>query len=250
MSETQTLITQARDAALERRFDLAARRAREILGQLPTCLSALRILAWAQLEQEQDEAIETFERCAELDPEDALAFVGQAIWHQQRGEDESARHFWQCAWELDPDNQAIRRALVKLSGDLPESAFADAVGLMRHGHLEDAVDLLRAVYRQRQDASVAASLMSALAAWGAQHEAAQLAALVYGRGGQSVKAALLVAALEDRAGRTLRSREAIARAEQADPGLVLFAEVVRQAGLESAVDLHRATRTPAFAAAR
>ena len=106
------------------------------------------------------------------------------------------------------------------------------------------------VYRQRQDGSVATSLMSALAAWGAQHEAAQLALAVYTRGGQSVKAALLVAALEDRAGRTLRSREAIARAEQADPGLVLFADVVRQVGLESAVDLHRATRTPVFAAAR
>jgi tetratricopeptide (TPR) repeat protein len=250
MSELLNLIAEARDAALEHRFDLAARRAREVLGLLPTCLGALRILGWAQLELEQDDAVETFERCAELDPEDALACVGQAIWYQQRGENDSAGRFWQCAWELDPDNQAIRRALVKLSGDLPESPFADAVGLLRHGHIEDAVELLRTVYRQRQDASVAASLMSALAAWGAQHEAAQLALAVYTRGGQSVKAALLVAALEDRAGRTLRSREAIARAEQADPGLVLFADVVRQVGLESAVDLHRATRTPVFAAAR
>ena len=57
-----------------------------------------------------------------------------------------------------------------------------------------------------------------------------------------MKAALYVAALEDRAGRTLRSREAIARAEQVDPGLTLFADVVRQVGLQAALDLHRASR--------
>jgi hypothetical protein len=65
---------------------------------------------------------------------------------------------------------------------------------------------------------------------------------------ESVKAALYVAALEDRAGRTLRSREAIARAEQVDPGLTLFADVVRQVGLQPALDLHRASRTPLAAA--
>ncbi|HEY0584172.1 MAG TPA: hypothetical protein VGE94_18450, partial [Chloroflexota bacterium] len=64
----------------------------------------------------------------------------------------------------------------------------------------------------------------------------------------SVKAALFVGALEDRAGRTLRSREAIARAEQADPGLTLFADTVRQVGLQTALDLHRASRAPLAAA--
>jgi hypothetical protein len=50
--------------------------------------------------------------------------------------------------------------------------------------------------------------------------------------------------MEDRAGRTLRSREAIARAEQVDPGLTLFADVVREVGLQPALDQHRASRTP------
>ena len=43
-------------------------------------------------------------------------------------------------------------------------------------------------------------------------------------------------------------REAIARAEQVDPGLTLFADLVRQVGLENALDQHRASRTPLAAA--
>src|ERR671934_8028 len=104
---------------------------------------ALRILAWAQLELDDDEALATFERCAAYDPEDALAHVGQAIWYQQRRDDAAARRHWQRAWELDPDNQAIRRALVKLSGELPESPLAEAIALLRSGRADEAVDILR-----------------------------------------------------------------------------------------------------------
>ena len=91
-------------------------------------------------------------------------------------------------------------------------------------------------------------LMTALWASGAQREAFDVALAVHAKHPQSVKAALYVAALEDRAGRTLRSREAIARAEQVDPGLALFSDVVRQVGLQPALDLHRASRAPLAAA--
>src|SRR6266542_254171 len=113
MPEIVTLIADARRALIEHRFAEAATQASSVLDRLPSCLSALRMLAWAQIELDADEALETFERCAAHDPEDALAYVGQAIWYQQRGQDEAARRLWQCAWELDPDNQAIRRGLVK-----------------------------------------------------------------------------------------------------------------------------------------
>ena len=36
--------------------------------------------------------------------------------------------------------------------------------------------------------------------------------------------------------------------EQVDPGLTLFADVVRQVGLQPALDLHRAARAPLAAA--
>ena len=91
MSEILNPIADARRAAIDHRFDEAASSAlgRAGVGS-PTCLAALRILAWAQLELDDDAALTTFERCAALDPEDALAYVGQAIWYQQRRQDDGA----------------------------------------------------------------------------------------------------------------------------------------------------------------
>jgi thioredoxin-like negative regulator of GroEL len=248
MLEILNLIADARRAVTDHDFAEAATRASSVLDRLPTCLSALRILAWAQLELESEAAGDTFQRCAAHDPEDALAYVGQAIWLQQRGQDDAARGMWLQAWELDPHNQAIRRALVKLTGELPESTFADAIGLLRSGREDEAADLLRRVRRERADAVSGLALLTALWASGSQREAFDVAGSVYATYPASARAALFVGAFEDRAGRTLRSREAIARAEQVDPGLTLFADTVRQVGLQQALDLHRASRTPLAAA--
>ena len=248
MSDILSLIFEGGRAAADHQFEAAAAQAAAVLDRLPTCLPALRLLAWAQLGLAQDDARATFERCAALDPEDVLAYVGQAIWLQQRGDDAAAIEQWVRAWELDPHNQSIRRALVKLTGELPESALADAVGLLRAGRHEEAAEILRVVRAERSDVVVALTLISAAWASGAHDEAFDLAATMYASHPASVKLALFVAALEDRAGRTLRSREAIARAEQVDPGLTVFADTVRQVGLQPALDLHRASRTPLAAA--
>jgi tetratricopeptide (TPR) repeat protein len=243
MTDLLNLIGEARAAALEHRFEDAARHASDVLERLPTCLVALRILAWAQLELDGPEALATFQRCVEHDPEDALAHVGQAIWYQQHDQDDLAVAEWMRAWELDPHNQAIRRGLARLTGELPESAFADAVSLLRTGRAEEAASTLKSLRSTSEhDLAMAVTLIGALWNSGAERDAFELAINVLNRHPGSVKAALYVAALEDRAGRTLRSREAIARAEQVDPGLTLFADVVRQVGLEPALDLHRASR--------
>jgi tetratricopeptide (TPR) repeat protein len=244
MPEIFNLIADARRAALEHHFDQAAAKASGVLDRLPMCLSALRILAWAQLELDDDAALGTFEQCSAYDPEDALAYVGQAIWYQQRSQNETASHNWVAAWEVDPHNQAIRRALVKLSGDLPDSPLAEALELLRAHREDEAADVLRHLRSERSDTAVSLTLMSALWASGAQREAFDLADAVHASHPQAVKAALYVAAKEDRCGRTLRSREALARAEQIDPGLTLFAPIVRQLGLQPALELHRASRTP------
>lgn len=248
MSEIVNLIAEARRAAFEHRYADAAGRASEALERLPTCLLALRILGWAQVELGEYAALDTFAACTEFDPEDPLAHVGRAIGYQQRGEDRAATDEWVQAWELDPHNQPIRRGLVKLTGELPESDFADAKSLLRRGHEEEAAEALGRLYARRRDPAVALTLMTALWASGSAGAALEVAMNVLTRNPRSIKAALYVAALEDRAGRTLRSREAIARAEQADPGLTLFGDVVRQLGLQAALDLHRATRTPLAAA--
>jgi tetratricopeptide (TPR) repeat protein len=243
MSDILNLVAEAREAAFEHRFDDAARHATEALQRLPTCLVALRILGWAQLELEDPAAVATFKRCVEHDPEDALAHVGQAIWYQQHDQDNLAVAEWTRAWELDPHNQAIRRGLARLTGELPESPLADAISLMRTGRAGEAVATLKDLRgRCHEDVALDVALMGALWSAGSQRDACELAINVIHRNPRCVKAALFVAALEDRAGRTLRTREAIARAEQVDPGLVLFGDVVRQVGLETALDLHRASR--------
>lgn len=245
MTEILNLIAEARRAAFDHRFDDAARHATAVLDRLPTCLVALRILAWAQLELDDDAAQTTFAQCAEYDPEDALAHVGQALWYERHEQNDVALRHWVRAWELDPQNQAIRRGLVKLSGELPDSAFADAIGHLRDGRCHDAV---QAMQELRGDVAVDSALMTALWSAGAHRQAFDLALAVHTQHPRNAKAALFVAALEDRNGRTLRSREAIARAEQIDPGLHLFGDVVRQVGLQTALDLHRASRAPLAAA--
>lgn len=243
MSDILNLLADARQAAFEQRFDAAARHALDALQRLPSCLVALRILAWTQLELDDTSTVATFQRCAEYDPEDALAHVGQAIWYQQHARDDLATAAWTRAWELDPHNQSIRRGLARLTGELPDSGFADAISLLRAGRAHDAVATLQTLRQAGQeDVAADVALMGALWNSGAQGEAFELALNVLHRQPRTVKAMLFVAAQEDRAGRTLRSREAMTRAEQVDPGLTLFADVVRQVGLEAALDLHRASR--------
>src|SRR3981081_103028 len=117
MPEILNPIATRRRPAFAHRFDQAASQAIGVLDRQPTCLPALRLLAWAPLELDDDQSLKTFERCAAFDPEDALAYVGQAIWYQQRHQVDAAIRHWVRAWELDPQNQPIRRVLVKLTGE-------------------------------------------------------------------------------------------------------------------------------------
>ena len=126
--------------------------------------------------------------------------------------------------------------------------MADGISLLRGQREDEAAETLRRLRSERKDPAVALSLMTALWTAGAHRDAFELALNVLAKHPRSIKAALFVAALEDRAGRTLRSREAIVRAEQADPGLTVFGDVVRQVGLQQALDQHRASRTPVAAA--
>lgn len=247
MSDAVNPIAAARAAVLDGHFDRAAELATRILDSSPSCLAALRILGWAQLELGDDRALATFQKCTEVDPEDALAYVGQAIWHQQRDASDAAVHAWVRAWELDPHNQSIRRALVKLTGELPESHLADGISLLRADRPDDASDVLAHAMGDRPE-TAALPMLDALWLSGEWRRAFELAQNVLNSQPRSVKAALYVAAYEDRVGRTLHSRELFARAEQADPGLVLFADVVRRVGLQPALDLHRASRASLLAA--
>jgi tetratricopeptide (TPR) repeat protein len=247
MSEFPSLLVQARAAAVDRRFDEAAGLAQRVLSAQPRCLPALRLLAWAQLELDDDRAVTTFQFCARLDPEDPLAEVGQAIWFEQHQQRARAAESWARAWELAPENQPIRRALVRLTGDLPESPLADGIGLLRAGRFDEAAEVLRQIVDPNRPAALLA-LTDAMWALGAPQQAYRLAANLHTRAPECIKAALYVAASEEAAGHTLRGRELLARAEQADPSLELFGATARQLNLPSLNEPFRASR-PALASA-
>jgi tetratricopeptide (TPR) repeat protein len=222
-------LAQARAAVVEHRFEDAARQASHVLSDAAGCLMSLRILAWAQLELGDERAVASFERCVELDPEDARAEVGQAIWHQQREHEAAAVAHWLRAWELDPHNQLIRRALVRLTGDLPDSLLAEGIGLLRVGRWDEAAEVLRQVLAANpSDTAANLGLIAAWRALGARRQADELAIAVHTLAPSCIKGLLYVAAMQEAEGRKLRSRDLLARAEQADPGLVLFADVAHE----------------------
>jgi tetratricopeptide (TPR) repeat protein len=241
MSEFPSLLVQARAAAVDHRFDEAASLVQRVLSGAPSCLPALRLLAWAQLELGDDRAAATFQRCATLDPEDPLAEVGQAIWHEQRDQRARTIDCWVRAWELAPDNQPVRRALVRLTGELPESGLADGIGLLRAGRFEEAADVLRQIVDPARPTGLLC-LLDALWALGSVQQAYRLATSVHAAAPEAIKATLYVAAREEAAGHTLRARELVARAEQADPGLALFGDTARRLNLPSLNEPIRTSR--------
>ena len=155
MSDIFHLIADARGAAFEHRFEDAAALASRALKSMPTCLVALRILAWSQLELDADEALATFEKCAAYDPEDALAYVGQAIWYQKHRDNDSAVSQWVRAWELDPHNQEARITLGNLllaGGASPDRAAEQANAVLAlNPNSADAYALLASIAQAKGD---------------------------------------------------------------------------------------------------
>ncbi len=233
-------VERARDAALERRFDEARVLALGILEQHPHCLPAWRTLAWSQLEAGDDEALGSLETCLELDPEDAVAEVGCAIWYEGRGDRGRAVERLTRAWELQPSHQGVRRALAGRVQELPESRLAQGVAMVNRARYEDAVELLGdATAENPPDVAALLTLMAALWHLGARQRVAHLANAVLGVRPHCVTALLYLAAVEEREGHTLRMRELLARAEHVDPGLLLSHPTLRETGLRTVLE-----RTP------
>ena len=233
----------ARDAVLARQFAEAADLARAVLADAPNCLAALRVLAWAQLSLGDEGAMETFGVCARLDPEDPLAEIGRGIGLERVGRTDEAVRAFVRAWELEPLDQQIRREVVRLGGDLPDSFLADGIQALHAGQPDAATGSLRqAAAADPQDAAALLALATALWRLGGKQQAYNLATTVLASNPQCVKAILYVLAVEAESGRQLRTRELIARAEQVDPGLDLFAEVVAETELQPVLDRYQVSR--------
>jgi Flp pilus assembly protein TadD len=232
--EVSDLLAEARHAALEGDSFDAANLARRVLATHPSAIAALRIQGWAQLNLNDDNAFDSFQTCASLDPTDPLAQVGQAIWFEKKGMLAQALERFIRAWELDPSDQRIRKEVVRLGGEFPESALAEGLLLLQAGRYEDATSQLR-VAAAGSTTDVAGPLSLATALWrlGGRQQAYNLATTVLTARPQCVKAILIVVAVESSSGRLLRTRELMARAEQVDPGFTVYGEWLAEVGLEA-----------------
>ncbi|MBI2756949.1 MAG: tetratricopeptide repeat protein [Chloroflexi bacterium] len=245
MADPAIHLEEAREAAIQGRHFDAANAAERALRTHPDCLIALRALAWAQLSLRQAEAFETFQHCAALDPEDPLAEVGQAVWFERRGDRERAAAKFLAAWEREPHDQNIRKEVVRLGAEFPESTLAEGIGLLQDGRLDSAATALRhAAAQSPQDPAAPLALATVLWRLGGKQQAYNLASTVLASRPLSVKAILYVVAVEAGSGRFLRTRELLSRAEHVDPGFVLWAPLVQELGIQPILERHSASRPP------
>lgn len=233
MPDLAEQLQEARRAAEDQQFEEATSLAREVLKTHPSSLLALRLLGWSQLSLGDEGALDNFQTCAQIDPEDALAQVGQAICYEQRGEQQEAVSRFKQAWELDPNDQRIRREIGRLGGELTDSPLAEGIALLQAGRYDAATTPLRAAAAARPD-DVVAPLSLATALWrlGGKQPAYNLASSALSAYPQCVKALLMVVAVETGGGRLLRTRELMARVEQVDPGLLLYGDLAGEFGVQ------------------
>lgn len=243
MPELAETLASAREAAMQQRFEQAADLARSALHACQSCLLAHRILAWAQLRLGDDGALTSFQQCAQLDPEDALAEVGQAMCHEAQGAPDVAVAHFLRAWELDPQDQRIRKEVVRLGEDFPDSPLADGIAALNAGRADAAVGPLRQAAANNPN-DLAAPLALATALWrvDGKQQAHNLASTVLAVRPYNVKALLYVLAVEADSGHLLRTRELAARAEQVDPDLTLHAHLVKETGLAPVLERLRPGR--------
>ena len=98
-------------------YDTAIAHCRHILTQYPRYLEVYRTLGKAVLEKEDDEAaLDIFQRVLSVDPEDFVARVGLSIIYDRRNDLDKAIWHMERAFDLMPSNEVIQSELKRLYG--------------------------------------------------------------------------------------------------------------------------------------
>ncbi len=203
----------------------------EILKQQPNNLFAHRLLATMALETGSREAMQHFQQCAAIDPQDPLAEVGQAVVAEQNRVTESALRHFQRAAELDPSDARIQEELERLGGEFHETPLAQGVAQLQSGDTAAAVETLRDGGAGSDDVALKLTLARALWQRGANDQALVLAMQVLSTHPYSIAALMFLLAAETKRGRALRVRELHMRAEAVDPGFNLHLDLANSLGL-------------------
>ncbi len=113
----QDYIQQIEDLIEQGRYDEVLAHGRHILQHYPKYLATYSVMGKAMLEAAQDRfAEDMFKRVLSGDPENYLARVGMSIVYDRQGDLEKAHWHMEQAFELAPDNGAIRSELRRLYG--------------------------------------------------------------------------------------------------------------------------------------
>lgn len=149
------------------RYDEIVAHGRHILEQYPKYVEVYRVLGEAMLEAEREaDAKDMFQRVLSSDPENFVAHAGMSVIFDRQGDLDKALWHMERAFELAPDNPAIRGELRRLYGrktgvepgrlDLTRAALARLY--LRGGHYQRAIEELEAILAenpQRLDVEVA-----------------------------------------------------------------------------------------------
>ncbi|MCC6791212.1 MAG: tetratricopeptide repeat protein, partial [Thermomicrobiales bacterium] len=115
--ELVELIRGAQDAMDRGDYAFAAAACTHALATYPSCFTAHRMLAEADLEQGRiDAAIGHFERTLTIDPLNVLARLGLGVAAEEKREMSDAYAAYLHAWEINPALDQVRDELVRLRG--------------------------------------------------------------------------------------------------------------------------------------
>ncbi|HEY76735.1 MAG TPA: tetratricopeptide repeat protein, partial [Thermoflexia bacterium] len=219
-------IRQMKQLIEEGRYDEVVAHGRHILERYPKYLEVYRVLGEAMLEAgQEDQAENMFLRVLSGDPENFVAHAGMSVIYDRRGDLDKALWHMERAFEISPDNPAIRNELRRLYGrktgvepgrlDLTQAALARLYA--RGGHYRRAIEELRALLEEEPD-RVDLQVALAEALWKNEQriQAEELCLDILERLPFCLKANLILGEIYTRTGRK-EGKECLAKAEALDP---------------------------------
>ena len=210
----------------EGRYDEVVAHGRHILEQYPKYLEVYRVLGEAMLEAgQEDQAENMFLRVLSGDPENFVAHAGMSVIYDRRGDLDKALWHMERAFEISPDNPAIRNELRRLYGrktgvepgrlDLTPAALARLYA--RGGHYRRAIEEFQALLEENPD-RVDLQVALAEALWKNEQriQAEELCLDILEQIPFCLKANLILGEIYTRTGRK-EGKECLAKAEALDP---------------------------------
>lgn len=216
-------------------YGSAATTCAQLVAQFPGYASAHRLLGEAYREQGQpNDAQRAFAAALSRHPRHPETCLGLGLIAEEQGSNEAALAFCQVAWELAPDQPALREPLTRVSlrrygsdGELQLTHAALAQLHASASRLRRAVAEYRlALARLPGRIDLQLGLLEALWRLGDDGEALALARRLVEQHPECAPALVILTDLEQRGGNTRRADELLKRLRAVDPDGAIVAELL------------------------